>query len=127
MFSGKTSELIRRIHRFEMSQRNVVLIKHAADTRYDEKPNACESITHDKKYRFSAIPANKLSEVVALQEVKDADVIGVDEGQFFEDLSQYCDAWANDGKIVIVSALDGDYRRTMFPSVSKTFEEWLLN
>lgn len=40
------------------------------------------------------------------------DVIGIDEAQFFEDLYEFCCKAADqDGKIVIVAGLDGDYLR----------------
>ena len=47
----------------------------------------------------------------------DADVIAVDEGQFFEDIVEYVDRWANMGKIVIVSALDGTFKREGFHNI----------
>lgn len=40
------------------------------------------------------------------------DVIGIDEAQFFEDLYEFCCKAADeDGKIVIIAGLDGDYLR----------------
>jgi thymidine kinase len=40
------------------------------------------------------------------------DVIGIDEAQFFEDLYEFCCKAADeDGKIVVVAGLDGDYLR----------------
>lgn len=40
------------------------------------------------------------------------DVIGIDEAQFFEDLYDFCCKAADeDGKIVVVAGLDGDYMR----------------
>ena len=30
------------------------------------------------------------------------DVIGIDEGQFFGDVVEFCDRWANKGKVVIL-------------------------
>lgn len=40
------------------------------------------------------------------------DVIGIDEAQFFEDLYDFCCKAADeDGKVVVVAGLDGDYLR----------------
>lgn len=50
-------------------------------------------------------------------QVKDYDVIAVDEGQFFKDIPEYCKKWADDGKIVIVAALDGTYERQPFGNI----------
>jgi len=42
------------------------------------------------------------------------DVIGIDEAQFFGDLYEFCCKVADDdGKIVIVAGLDGDYLRCL--------------
>jgi thymidine kinase len=53
-----------------------------------------------------------LSEIASL--VKDYDVIGIDEGQFYPDVVEMCEQFAAQGKKVIISALDGDFRRKPF-------------
>lgn len=45
------------------------------------------------------------------------DVIGIDEGQFFKDIVEFCENAANNGKIVITSALSGTYLREPFNSI----------
>ena len=47
------------------------------------------------------------------------DVIGIDEGQFFEDLVESCEFLANNGKIVIVTGLNGNFRREPFDQIVK--------
>ena len=44
-------------------------------------------------------------------------MIGIDEGQFFPDLVEFCEAMANYGKIVIVAALDGTFQMKPFGNV----------
>jgi len=44
-------------------------------------------------------------------------VIGIDEGQFFPDIVNFCEKMANDGKTVIVAALDGTFQRKAFGEV----------
>ncbi|KAK9903332.1 hypothetical protein WJX75_003109 [Coccomyxa subellipsoidea] len=44
-------------------------------------------------------------------------VIGIDEGQFFPDVVEYAERWANEGKIVIIAALDGTFQRQPFRSI----------
>lgn len=39
------------------------------------------------------------------------DVIGIDEGQFFDDVVDFAESAANAGKIVIMSALNGTYEK----------------
>jgi len=42
---------------------------------------------------------------------RDFDVIGIDEGQFFEDIVHFSEEAANNGKIVIMSALNGTFEK----------------
>ena len=54
-----------------------------------------------------ALKTSKLMEVANVCE--GYDVIGVDEGQFFQEIVEFCELLANQGKIVVVSALDGTF------------------
>ena len=62
---------------------------------------------------MTAVGCLRLSEV-SEEQIAEHDVIAIDEGQFFPDLEQYAELWANAGKCVIVAALDADYRRCVF-------------
>jgi thymidine kinase len=110
MFSGKTTELMRRITRFRLAKLDCAVIKYNADTRYSVE-DAC---THDDR-KLSAIPAERLEDVY--QQVKNMDVVGIDEGQFFPDIVAFSERLANEGKIVIVAALDGTFQRKPFGTV----------
>ena len=44
MFSGKSTELMRRIRRYKIAKRNCVVIKYKADTRYSVE----KAVTHDQ-------------------------------------------------------------------------------
>ncbi|XP_065115308.1 thymidine kinase, cytosolic [Paramisgurnus dabryanus] len=110
MFSGKSTELMRRVRRFQVAQYSCLLIKYAKDTRYSDSGMA----THDMS-TMEAVPANRLSDVrtLALQ----ACVIGIDEGQFFSDTVEFCEEMANMGKTIIVAALDGTFQRKPFGNI----------
>ena len=62
-----------------------------------------------------AKPCERLSDLGDLY--KGFDVIGIDEGQFFPDLNEFCERAANEGKVVIVAALDGTFERKPFGAV----------
>ena len=47
----------------------------------------------------------------------DFDVIGIDEGQFYADIVEFSNKAANSGKIVIMSALNGTFEQTGFPTI----------
>lgn len=110
MFSGKTTELLRRIKRYTVANQRCLVVKYSKDTRYSTE---CMS-THDKEM-ISATPCLNLNEVE--EKAKDFDVIGIDEGQFFPTLVGFSEKMANMGKIVIVAALDGTFQKKPFGSV----------
>ncbi|XP_027277690.1 thymidine kinase, cytosolic isoform X1 [Cricetulus griseus] len=109
MFSGKSTELMRRVRRFQIAQNKCLVIKYAKDTRYSSSFS-----THDRN-TMDALPACLLRDVA--QEALGAAVIGIDEGQFFPDIVEFCEVMANAGKTVIVAALDGTFQRKAFGSI----------
>ncbi|KAM9177516.1 thymidine kinase, cytosolic [Mergus octosetaceus] len=110
MFSGKSTELMRRVRRFQLAQYRCLLVKYAKDTRY----GTAGLSTHDRN-TMEALPACLLRDVY--QEALGATVIGIDEGQFFPDIVDFCEVMANAGKTVIVAALDGTFQRKAFGSI----------
>jgi thymidine kinase len=103
MFSGKTEELIRRLNRAKIARQSIQIFKPALDKRYH-----VENIVSHNENSVEATPVDLSSEIIALS--KDAEVIGLDEAQFFdESIVSVCDALANAGKRVIIAGLDMDY------------------
>lgn len=107
MFAGKSTELIRRIKRYNYSKYKCIMIKSSIIP-------IDEVITHDST-KFQAISTHNLFDIKS--EIIDYDVIAIDEGQFFTDLSQFCEEMANMQKIIIVAALDGNYLRKPFGNI----------
>ncbi|HEY4875958.1 MAG TPA: thymidine kinase [Puia sp.] len=111
MFSGKTEELIRRLKRAKIANLNVEIFKPDMDTRYDAK----NIVSHDENAIISNPVANSK---IILSLVKNAEVIGIDEAQFFDDdLPDVCDQLAVNGLRVIVAGLDMDYMCNPFGQV----------
>jgi thymidine kinase len=119
MFSGKTEELIRRLKRARIARQKVEIFKPSVDTRYDEM----KVVSHDEN-AISSTPVQSSSQILLY--VNDADVIGVDEAQFFDNqLADVCNKLANSGIRVIVAGLDMDYLGKPFgpiPSLMATAE-----
>ncbi|KAK2495639.1 hypothetical protein MC885_018230 [Smutsia gigantea] len=145
MFSGKSTELMRRVRRFQIAQYKCLVIKYAKDTRYSSNFS-----THDRN-TMEALPACLLRDVA--QEALGVAVIGIDEGQFcrcvwwdrqrcsvfcvapgsccsewklalpsshpfqFPDIVEFSEAMANASKTVIVAALDGTFQRKAFGTI----------
>lgn len=104
MFAGKSTELLRRVKRLEISGKKCLSIKYSNDDRYSAE---CIS-THDRQER-TAVACKRLTELKEYW--REFDVIGIDEGQFFEDIVDFSEVAANMGKIVIMSALSGTFKK----------------
>ena len=103
MFSGKTEELIRRLKRAQIANMKVEVYKPATDTRYDK----AKVVSHDSN-SIPSTPVDKAVNILMLAE--NADVVGIDEAQFFdEEVIRVCEALVSKGKRVIVAGLDMDY------------------
>ncbi|MGB5872559.1 MAG: thymidine kinase, partial [Bacteroidota bacterium] len=108
MFSGKTEELIRRIRRAEIAKQRVAIFKPKIDIRFSP-----DQIVSHSDARFHATVVEDASEVIRLS--ADAQVVGVDEGQFFDTgLVHVAEQLAAEGKRVIVAGLDQDFRGQPF-------------
>lgn len=104
MFSGKSEELIRRLRRAQIARQKVQIFKPKFDKRYSED----EIVSHSEMRIQSR---NIASSSDLLSQVDDnTEVVGIDEGQFFDaDLPAVCNTLASRGKRVIVAGLDQDY------------------
>lgn len=111
MFSGKTEELIRRLKRAKIAKQRVEIFKPAVDVRYDEN----DVVSHDEN-SIKSTPVASASEILFY--AGDADVIGIDEAQFFDhELVDICNKLANNGIRVVVAGLDMDYLGNPFGSI----------
>lgn len=103
MFSGKTEELIRRLKRAKIANQRVMIFKSAVDTRYHQQ----NIVSHDHN-NLESIPVARALDILKL--VNDAEVVGIDEAQFFDnEISNVCNQLANQGVRVVVAGLDIDY------------------
>lgn len=103
MFSGKTEELIRRLRRAAIARQKVEIFKPKVDNRY----SSTEIVSHDKQKIKSRIIESP-DEI--LKYALEAQVVGIDEAQFFDDsLVKVSQTLANMGKRVILAGLDQDY------------------
>ena len=109
MFSGKTSELIRRLKRYKVIGKRVLVVKCSKDTRAPEQALK----THDG-ITFECIKTKTLDEIINEPSFIDAEIIAVDEAQFFADLRKFCELCLLKNKSVLLAGLDGDYRQRKF-------------
>ena len=112
MFAGKTTTLIKRLENLAREGKRIEVLKPKRDTRY----STTEIVTHDG-VRLPCVCVGCLDEFVyrSGDSYKNSKVLGIDEGQFFEDLVEFCNrAVDEDDKIVIVAGLDGCQKKKKF-------------
>jgi thymidine kinase len=108
MFSGKTEELIRRLKRVKIANLTVEIFKPAIEIRYHEN----DVVSHDAN-TIQSTPIDNSQTILLL--AQDADVVGIDEAQFFDDeIINVCQTLALRGIRVIVAGLDMDYKGQPF-------------
>jgi len=104
MFSGKSEELIRRLNRARIARQKVQVFKPVIDARY-----SVEQIASHSGHKHDSIPVSNTAEMLAAI-VDDVQVVGIDEGQFFDmAILDAVNDLASSGKRVIVAGLDQDY------------------
>ncbi len=122
MFSGKTSELIRRITCFTRSGISTVVLKPTKDTRYSRSKVITHEDMHGNRMSIDAFSVESLSQAEELDNFDDVSVVGIDEGNFFgDDIAYFCDKWRRGGKLVIVTGLNGSFKREHFGFFHKLY------
>lgn len=103
MFSGKTEELLRRLKRAQIANMTVEIFKPSVDTRYDLQ----DVVSHNDQ-RIPSTPIESSQSILLL--AGDAEVVGIDEVQFFDqELPNVAEMLARRGVRVIAAGLDMDF------------------
>jgi len=108
MFSGKTSLLVHELERFSRSGKRVILF--TADSRADDP------VLHSRRPLYEAIEVARTREPQEIYErAARYDVLGIDEVQFYPlEVIPVLSALAEEGKVVLASGLDQDFRGEPF-------------
>lgn len=113
MFAGKSTELLKRIRRYTLSSKNILIVGIRMDSRSGEY--IC---THDQQ-KLSLTLVDKLSEIFETSKYIESDVIVFDEAQFFPELIGDVKQCLSDSKIVLCAGLSGTYKLTPFDNISQ--------
>ena len=81
MFAGKTTELLRKVKTYTIAHKKCLVVCSAKDNRYTTENFV---VSHDK-ITSKAMKVSSLEEI--LPYYHDYDVIAIDEGQFFPDIT----------------------------------------
>jgi thymidine kinase len=109
MYSGKSSRIVEIYKKCKFCNIPVTVINHIIDNRYDDTLLS----THDK-IMIPCIQTNSLNDVWREHDIRESQVILINEGQFFEDLYAVVSDMVKSGKQVYVCGLDGDFERNKF-------------
>jgi thymidine kinase len=109
MFSGKSEELIRRLRRAKIARQKVQVFKPRIDVRYSN-----DHIVSHSEMRHESGTVENAAEI--LTQIEDTtQVVGIDEGQFFDmELVDVANELARRGIRVIIAGLDQDYKGKPF-------------
>src|SRR5690349_6658076 len=103
MFSGKSEELIRRLRRAQIARQKVQTFKPLIDDRFSE-----DHIVSHSDMRIASRNVRSSDELLRVVDAA-TEVVGVDEGQFFDaNLPSALTTLADSGQRVIVAGLDQD-------------------
>jgi thymidine kinase len=115
MSSGKTDELLRLLRRAEIARRRVLLVRPDVDTR--TPADYAESRSH-ARFPSTIVPRGEPGQVLALARERDADLIGIEEAEFFEpEIVDVVQALRSTGRHVIATGLNLDFAGRPFNSM----------
>ena len=113
MFSGKTEELVKRLRRAKIARQAVAVFKPKIDDRYD----GSDVVSHSSQ-RIESIPVEDPAEIRRWLKDKPAEVVGIDEAQFFDEtVVDLAENLADNGVRVVVAGLELDYLARPFGSM----------
>lgn len=119
MFSGKSEELMRRMRRVQISGKNFLIIKPSVDTRYSNS----SIVSHDMRSMEAVVVGTDKAELLEFEDSiinSEAEVIAFDEINFFDDyLVDVVKKCVSNGKRVIISGMDMDFRGEPFDPMPK--------
>lgn len=109
MFSGKTTRLIEHYKAYKFIGKKIVVINYSLDVRYSEVALS----SHDR-IEIPCIFSRTLDATIW----QDADIILINEGQFFENLvPSVLEMIEKHDKRVYICGLDGDFKRRRFGAI----------
>lgn len=110
MFSGKSEELLRRVRRALIAQRQVQVFKSHLDDRY----GGVFTVSSHDGHKAEAIPISSSVQIAEAVRPK-VDVVAIDEAQFLDmGVVKVANALADRGIRVIVAGTDMDFRGEPF-------------
>jgi len=111
MFAGKTTTLISKIEIYALTGKTCVIVRSTVDTRTDHVQTHRNLIYTGDVLKVANLNDSKIAKL------SEYDVIGFDEGHFFDgkELVKLVNKLIDKGKLVFISMLKSDNNRIPFP------------
>jgi thymidine kinase len=107
MSSGKTDELLRLLRRAEFARRRTLLVRPDID---DRTPAEYAESRSKARYPSVVVPKNEPAAIMTLARERDADMVGIEEAEFFDDrIVDTVRTLRDSGRHVIASGLNMDF------------------
>lgn len=107
MWAGKTTELLKRVERYELKGRNVVLFKPSIDDRYSN--NEVVSHTGEKKIAIPIVEGKDI--LINLSECEvTPNVVAVDEAFMVKDIAETLIWLFRGGVTIVIATLDLSFK-----------------
>ena len=115
MYSGKSTELLKRINRYKVLSIPILKFNHSLDTRYGSN----KIISHDGN-STECIQTDKLMKYIHDTNYNNSKIIIIEEGHFFEDLYEFVIYSCYEKKKCIhIAALNGDFEKNPIGDILK--------
>jgi len=110
MFSGKSTELLRRIGRVKAIGIRYTLINHTLDQQRSP------GVTTHSRQSMDAVSLTALMPFISSVGFSESDYIFINEAQFFVDLREFCKTCgeSHPSKNIVLCGLDGDSNQRTF-------------
>ena len=126
MYSGKTSKILEIYEQCKFCNISIAVLNHSDDTRYHESMLS----THDQRmipciqtknimniWDYAEIDEPYNEKSAQHLQLRNAEVILINEGQFFDDLFVCVESMIKENKRVYIAGLDGDFERKKFGQI----------
>jgi thymidine kinase len=116
MYSGKTEHLIEKVKEIIAEDKKCLVVKYLHDVRYGakERLSSKSGLFLESGKFVRLVPTTILPHVMP-----DEEYIFIDEGQFYDEIFQYCIDWLALGKKIYITSLSGDYKKNNFGNIYK--------
>lgn len=101
MFSEKTTTLIGLITKYKFAKKQILIINHLNDNRYDEG----NFIVSHNNVKYDSLKLHDLNDITDIDKYE---AIFIDEGQFFTNLVNFVKKCLSLNKKIYVAGLNGD-------------------